>query len=142
MRCGWLAAVVALFGCGFNSSVAGTVEAEVAEFDAKWQAAPDACYSGERGGFFGVDLVDGGDEHTQVRVVRDPIDGYSVGTNVPGTDKAVFVAATDGCETFDVEVVRTNTRVNDIWNVEGHVLVDCALPGLVLRVDVNFAACH
>jgi hypothetical protein len=135
-------AAAGLVGCGISNSVEGTVEAEVPEFEAKWTVAPNACYSGERAGFFGVDLVRDGDESTQVRIVSDPVDGYSVGTNIPRTDVSAFVSAADGCETFDVDVVRTDTRINNIWNVEGHALVDCVLPGFTFHVDVNFANCH
>lgn len=137
---GWALAVCV--GCGLEGAVDGTVEAEVAEFDAKWHVSPNECRSGEPGGFLGVDLVRDGDEETLVRVVADPVDGYQVGTNIPGTDRAVFVSAADMCEVFDVDVVRTSTRINNIWNVEGHAIVDCVLPGLTLRVDINFSGCH
>jgi len=135
------------FGCGgsgglFGSHVEGTVEAAVPQFKAQWHMTPTDCYSGERAGFFGVDLAHEQDQDTLVRIVSDPIDGFSVGTNVPGEDVAVFVSAADDCETFDVDVVRTNTRVNNIWAVEGHAVVDCDLPGLSFHVDVNFSGCH
>lgn len=141
-----LAGMLLLVGCGenglFGSEVDGKVAAAVAEFKTKWEMTPTACYSGERAGFFGVDLAENDDQETLVRIVSDPIDGFSVGTNVPRQDVAVFVSAADGCETFDVDVVRTNTRVNNIWAVDGHALVDCDLPGLSFHVDVNFAGCH
>lgn len=143
----WMLAGLFLVGCGgsgglFGSEVDGTVAAAVAEFKTKWHMTPTACYSGERAGFFGVDLAQDDDPETLVRIVSDPIDGFSVGTNVPRQDVAVFVSAADGCETFDVDVVRTNTRVNNIWAVDGHAVVDCELPGLSFHADVNFAGCH
>jgi len=126
----------------FGSQVDGNVEADIPQFDAKWTMTPTACYSGERAGFFGVDLLESGDEDTLVRIASDPIDGYRVGTNVPGADKSVSVSAEDGCQTFDLDVVRTSTRVNNIWVVEGHAVVDCELPGLSLHIDVNYSGCH
>lgn len=139
-----------LLGCGsnggvFGSSVDGTVEAAVddgEDIQAKWHVSPNACYSGERAQFFGVDLTHDDDQETLVRIAQDPIEGFRVGTNVPGEDIAIFVQQSDGCDTFDVEVVRTNTRVNNIWAVEGHAVVDCELPGLSFHVDVNFSGCH
>jgi hypothetical protein len=129
-------------GLGLGSSVDGQVLGAIEEFKAKWTMSPTACYSGERASFLGVDLIEGEDEDTLVRIVSDPVDGYSVGTNIPGEDASLFVSAADMCETFDVEVTRTNTRVNNIWNVEGHAVVDCVAPGLTFRVDVNFSGCH
>jgi HSP20 family molecular chaperone IbpA len=126
----------------FGSDVEGTVEADIPQFKAKWQMTPTACYSGERSGFFGVDLIEDDDQDTLVRIASDPIEGYRVATNVPGTDKSVHVAAEDGCQTFDIDVVRTNTRINNIWDVEGHAVVDCELPGLSLHIDLNYAGCH
>lgn len=147
-RTGILAGLLAFAGCGegglFGSSVDGTAKFDVTtqEFKAKWETLPDSCTSGERSGFFGVDLSEGSDEERLIRIVSDPVDGFSVGTNVPGTDKALFITAADGCAQFDVDVTRTSTRVNDIWNVDGHALVDCEVPGLSFQVDLNFSSCH
>lgn len=134
---------VVLAGCGgAGGSVHGTLSAEIDEFAAKWTMTPTRCVSGEHAGFFGVDLIDGDDQDTLVRVVQDPVEGASVGTNVPGADKAVFLGAGDGCEVFEVEVVRENSRVNNYWNVSGHAVVDCSLDGLELHVDIGFSGCH
>lgn len=144
---GRLLILLTAIGCGgsggvFGSHVEGAVEADIPQFDAKWKMTPNACYSGERAGFFGVDLLEDGDQDTLVRIASDPINGYRVATNVPGADKSVYVSAEDGCQTLDVDVVRTNTRVNNIWDVEGHAVVDCELPGLSLHIDVNYSGCH
>jgi hypothetical protein len=141
MRRGWWAMMLVL-GCGISSSIDGSVSAEIDEFDAMWTMTPTRCVSGEHAGFFGVDLIAGDDAETLVRVVQDPITGASFLTNVPGTDRSVVVDASAGCELFDVEVVRENSRVNNYWNVAGHALLECASPGFSLRVDLNFSGCH
>lgn len=139
---GGILGVMVLAGCGVSGSIDGSVTARVDEFDAAWTMTPTRCVSGEHAGFFGVDLLAGDDQDTLVRVVQDPIAGASFGTNVPGTDRAVFIDAEAGCELFEVEVARENSRVNNYWNVTGHALIDCVSAGLELHVDVSFSGCH
>lgn len=143
MRCGAVVLAV-LVGCGGGGgdNIDGSVSADIDEYDARWTMTPTRCVSGEHQGFFGVDLLQGDDQTTLLRVLLDPVDGYSLGTNVPGEDVALFIDASAGCETFDLEVVRQNSRFNGYWNVEGHALVDCSLPGFELHVDVSFVDCH
>ena len=143
MRVGLAGVLMAMLcGCGVSSSIDGMLAAEVDAPATKWTMTPTRCVSGEHAGFFGVDLLAGEDQDTLVRVVQDPITGASFGTNVPGTDRSVFVDAEAGCELFDVEVARENSRVNSYWNVTGHALIDCVSAGLELHVDVSFSGCH
>lgn len=141
----FLVVAVLASGCSggiFGSNVDGKVDGEVPELKAKWSMSPTECYSGQRVSFFGVDLYQNDDDDSMVRLVSDPIDGMFVIANVPRTRQAVILSANDGCETFDVDFVRTNTSVNDIYNIEGFAVIDCELPGRSLHVDVNFAGCH
>lgn len=107
--------------------------------DGEWSVAPDDCASGERQGFFGVDLVEDDDGGRAVRIVLDPIDGYHLLMNVPGKDYALVLSEADPCARFDLHVERTNTRINNIWEVRGHALVTCNLPGLEVDADLQFA---
>lgn len=141
MRCLALTGLL-LVGCGAGGSIDGEMSARVDEYEAEWTMTPTRCVSGEHAGFFGVDLIAGDDQDTLVRLVQDPIEGASFGMNVPGTDRALFIDASAGCELFDVEVVRENSRVNNYWNVTGHALIDCVSAGLELHVDVSFSGCH
>lgn len=107
-----------------------------------WTMTPDACFSGERQQFLGVDLSQDGDVADAMRIVLDPVDGYSVLMNIPGEDLAVVLAADDGCARFDVHVERSNTRVNNIWGVFGHARVTCRLPDVEVDADIEFDACY
>lgn len=137
-----LGAALLSSGCGVADAIDGSVDAAIAEFEAEWSMTPDVCGSGEHQGFFGVDLGEGTDTSTLVRVLLDPKTGYTVGTNVPETNVSYWLDADDGCEVFDVEVVRQNSRVNNIWNLAGHAIVECQLPGVDIHMDLEFGNCH
>lgn len=107
-----------------------------------WTMSPDACFSGERQQFFGVDLSQDGDVADAMRVVLDPIDGYSLLMNIPGEELAIVLGERDGCEVFDLHVERSNTRVNDIWGVFGRARVTCRRPDVEVDADITFEACY
>ena len=130
-------------GClgSLESLVEGTVEVETAEFDA-WRYSPDRCFSGEPLQFFGVDLIDGEPEIGRItRIVQDPVEGFSVAINVPGEDIALVFTG-DGCERFEIEIMRENSRVNEIWNMSGFADIQCETPGVRLDIDASFENCH
>lgn len=103
--------------------------------------SPTTCASGERRQFFGVDLLENGDGASGVRIVDDPVDGYSFAMNVPGHDLALVITPATECEVFDVLVQRGNVRVNDIWAVEGHAILECRFPDLEVIADLRFSGC-
>lgn len=108
-----------------------------------WIMSPTTCFSGEHQQFFGVDLTEDGDVDRGVRIVLDPVDGYTLLMNIPGRDLALVLAEPAGeCAVFDLDVTRTNVRVNEIWEVEGHALVECRAPGLEIDADLEFVGCH
>ena len=96
---------------------------------------PDECVSGERRGFFGVDMRAGGSDATLVRVTLDDRDGAVVRLNVPGTDQALLLHHRSACAGFDVHVERTG------GGVRGHVRIDCDDPGLAVQADITFERC-
>ncbi|HEY8376757.1 MAG TPA: hypothetical protein VIK91_09725 [Nannocystis sp.] len=107
-----------------------------------WTMSPTTCYSGEHQGFFGVDLTEDGDTSRGVRIVLDPIDGYLLRLNVPERDIALVLGeSTSSCEAFEVHVERTNTRINNIWVVEGHAFVKCRTPTTEIDADLEFSGC-
>ena len=107
-----------------------------------WSMSPTTCSSGQRQLFFGVDLSEDGDVERGVRIVGDPVDGYSLSMNIPGHDLAVVIREpASACEQFDLHVERSNTRINDIWAVGGHAQVTCRLPGLEVDADLEFSGC-
>ncbi|MCA9690298.1 MAG: hypothetical protein KC636_11860 [Myxococcales bacterium] len=124
-----------------SSTVSGELTVKSDEFG-EWRYAPTRCYSGEPGGFFGVDLIEGPEGSDRiVRVVEDPIDGAALRINVPGEELSLVVEQ-DGCRDWDVQLDRTNTRVNYVWNMDGHVEVSCAGEGVTIDASLAFVGCH
>lgn len=143
MRRAWLLACV-LAACGDGILGGAALSGQLAvrsDVHGTWRMAPTACGSGEHLSFFGVDLLEDGDEETLVRIVLDPLAGFRVALNVPGEDIALILDEGD-CETFDVDVTRTNTRVNEIWQVDGHALLACHRSDLDVDADLRFSGCH
>lgn len=135
--------VLLVTGCGATSSeLDGSLDVTRSEYGS-WSMVPTRCSSGEHQGFFGVDLIDGDDTSSLVRLVLDPIDGYSLVMNVPGEDLSLAIAApAASCEMFDLLVERQSSRVNDIQNVRGHILVRCDVADIELDADLQFSNCH
>jgi hypothetical protein len=102
---------------------------------------PTECVSGERQGFFGADLREGGADDKTLRVINDPKEGYAVKVNIPGTKKAVLLSESR-CETFDVSVEKQNSEINDIQNVRGRVKIACTVDDDKISADLKFANCH
>jgi hypothetical protein len=95
---------------------------------------PTACRSGETYGFVGVELTNA--EGASLRFVQTP-------TNVP----QVLYFASEGAPAMVVGVCgamsvrRTNTRINNVYNVEGTVTPQCMGP-MTVSGSLNFANCH
>lgn len=128
---------------GCSNELHGALEATLRAGGGKqWSTTPSECASGERQGFFGVDMRAGGSDDTLVRAILDPKDGPILKLNVPGTDQGVTVKPGPGCSRFDVQVERQSSRINNITNVRGHVRVTCDDPELALTADITFENCH
>lgn len=123
-----------------GDGLGGQIEVRTDEYGS-WNMSPTTCTSGERQLFFGVDLVEDGDVGRLVRIVLDPVDGYTLALNVPDHDVALVIGEEDGCEVFDLEVRRTNVRINNIWAVEGHARVTCRAADVEIDADLTFEGC-
>lgn len=135
--------VLAVLAGGCSNELQGTLEASLQGADATtWITSPSECASGERQGFFGVDMRTNSDDATLIRAILDPKDGPILKVNVPGTDKGVTLKAGPSCAQFDVHVERQNSRINNITNVRGHVRVACEDAELKLKADITFGNCH
>lgn len=126
--------------CGSGDDLGGELSVDSEEYGS-WTMSPTTCFSGEHRQFFGVDLTQNGDNGSGVRIVDDPVDGYSLAMNIPGEDLALIVTAASECEVFDLHVERGNTRINNIWAIQGHATVECRAPGLEIVADLHFAGC-
>jgi hypothetical protein len=97
---------------------------------------PTSCRSGQLAGFFGVELDAEGSPGLTVRLVKDPVQGDLVAIQRSGQSPVVLRPA--DCESMRLEVVRTSTNINDVWNVEGSASLACT----ELRGDLVFSGCH
>jgi len=98
--------------------------------------APDDCSSGQKRGFFGVELTSSDSPDTLVRAVRDPVRGTLIAVERAGSKPIVLTP--EECRSLHVRVDQTSTNINDVWVVEGSATVDCA----ELRGEITFEGCH
>ncbi|WP_434418633.1 hypothetical protein [Nannocystis pusilla] len=125
---------------GSGDDLGGMLSVDSEEYGA-WTMSPTTCVSGEHRQFFGVDLTERGDVGSGVRIVDDPVDGYSLAMNIPDHDLALLVTASSECEVFDIRLERGNVRVNNIWAVQGHAVLECRAAGLEIVADLQFSGC-
>ena len=96
---------------------------------------PTSCRSGQRWNFVGVELE--ADDGRRLRVAQ---------TASGGGDVFVFAANQDRgdelgeCATLDVS--RQHSTINDITNVEGHVVFSCKTDHGDVGGSVTFGNCH
>ena len=104
---------------------------------------PKTCKSGQHMGFHGVVLLTA-DEAAAIRVVEDPVKGTLVQVQKKETCKGdsceYVVFDREECTQFDVSIESTNTTVNDIRVLEGHLRLDCkfAETGGTAKADITF----
>lgn len=128
-----------LLPLGCSNKLNGSATAKLEE-GGEFGVTPDECYSGQRESFFGVQLQDTKNGHI-LRVVKPATGDYEVLVKLPGSDKATrFTAST--CSKFDVAVSRQNSTINDIANVEGRLVVECASGANTFSAQITFANCH
>lgn len=133
-------AMVLLCGCG--NMLQGSLTADWQDQDRHVTMTPDQCESGERSGFFGVDMWTEGNEAAHIRAILDPKDGPVIKVDVPGVEQTVTLVPGDDCKTLELLVERQDARTNHIVHVRGQLQLDCTTPGLVLHADITFADCH
>lgn len=139
MRRATMAATILLGGCG--NLLQGSLTADWPQ-DSHVTITPDECESGERNGFFGVDMWTAGNEEAHIRGILDAKDGPVVKLDIPGLDQQVTLTAASKCELFEFHVERQDARTNHIQHVRGHLRLDCNESGLALAGDISFADCH
>ncbi len=146
MRMGLVVGVVALLAAavvGCSNELHGSLEATLRGDGGKqWSTTPSQCASGQREGFFGVDMRAGTANDALVRAILDPKDGPILKVNIPGSERAVILKPGPGCTQFDVHVERQSSSINDVTNVRGHVRVTCDDAELALKADITFENCH
>jgi hypothetical protein len=140
MRGMWIL-VCGLLSVGCSNELKGKATASTKE-SGEFSIKPTECASGERQGFFGVDVREGESGKKIVRLINDPKDGYSVKINLPKSDKALILTKGEQCKKFDVHVEHQNSEINDIKNVRGHIKIECEKGEMKAKANITFANCH
>lgn len=102
-----------------------------------WVIEPDDCSSGQRAGFFGVELSSSADPSHRIRLTRDPVRGNLAIIEDPSQSRPT-VLDIDACRRLDLTINQTNTSINDVWVMQGSATLDCDL----LSGTVTFDGCH
>lgn len=101
---------------------------------------PEACLSGDRGNFRGVDLLA---PPLVLRVVAEPIEGLAVALidSESGERRGIFRRS--DCSMLRGDVQRTGWRVNNVADVSGFIEAECRLAsGEELVGSIQFDHCH
>ena len=101
---------------------------------------PEACLSGDRGMFRGVDLLA---PPLILRVVGEPIDGLAAAliNSESGERRGIFRRS--DCSVLRGDIQRTGWRINEIADLSGFVEIECRLPsGEEIEGSIAFEHCH
>jgi hypothetical protein len=103
----------------------------------------DACRSGDRAHFLGVDLEDR-QGVAGVRLVMDPIDGPRVRLALGRGEARQRVDLVPGrCRQFEANVRPTGWIVNTVRDVSGSIDAECSGdPGPAVSLHARFSHCH
>jgi hypothetical protein len=137
---GLVIAAALLGGCG--NTLQGSLTAEWPAEGKQWTMTPDICESGERAGYFGVDMWVQGASDGHIRAILDPVDGPVVKLDLPDVDGTMTLTPGGNCKLLELHVERQNSRTNKIAHVRGHLRLECSEPALTLQADIAFADCH
>ena len=96
---------------------------------------PTSCRNGEAVGFFGVELSDA--TGARLRLVNMPtmqplVYWFAAGAPTPVQFGQCGV----------LSITRTNTRINNVNNVEGNVALNCGQGPMAATGSVQFSNCH
>jgi hypothetical protein len=137
-----------VFRGGSCSSVEGRFVAQGAPLGT-FTFVPAQCKSGQRMQIHGAVLVGKGPTEGGVMVFEDPTKGKLVKVELPGSCKppdyeicTEVILDPKACSTYKVQIVRTNTTVNDIRLMDGKLALDCKFPeGGTATANLTFSSC-
>lgn len=145
----WLAVVaLVLHGCSLHSleravGVSSSVQGEVLVRGSRvgeLTLRPQACLSGDRGNFRGVDLLA---PPLVLRLAAEPIDGLAVALIDAESGERRGVFRRPDCTVLRGDVQRTGWLVNQVQDVSGFLEVDCrSQSGEEIRGAISFEHCH
>ena len=137
-----------VFARGGCSSVEGQFVA-TGEPLGNFKFVADSCRSGQRMNFFGVVMLGKGPNDGAIVPIHDVAQGKMVKVEVPGSCqppdleicKEIDIKP-EHCSVFQLSVKRTNTTVNNIRLLDGHLKLDCKFPeGGTAKADMKFTSC-
>ncbi len=137
---GLLALAPVAVGAGIVGLVLTIIETEVSgalsvqRGQERFEFVPVDCSSGQPYGFFGVDVQDAAGQ--VVRLINDPVRGPVVMIKPTGRETQPLSLA--DCDAAEVDIVTTNTTINDVRALDGSVRLAC--PGIV--ANMTFGNCH
>ena len=115
-----------------------------------WVVEQGTCYSGQREQYFGVIGYGADGTGIAIKLVKDSVRGWTAVINQADTCKteaekggcrATIFAPTD-CTTLDVDLVNSNTTINDVRAVDGKLRIDCSNDKSSLKGQLIFDRCH
>ena len=100
---------------------------------------PTQCSSGDRMGFYGVDLTEPSHDGL-LRLAFDPIDGARIRLKLGGQDLKFDATS---CPSLVATAEPTGWQVNDIRDLRGSIAMSCRLPdGQTLEGNIHFDHFH
>lgn len=146
--------VLALAGCDSfkeifkDGTITGKVESKGELGD--WVLDKGLCYSGERENYFGAIAYGPKDSGVAIKMVKDPVKGWSVSVNKADTcanaaEKSAckaHVFTGEGCKKLEADVTTTNTTINNVKVVNGKLTIDCEAGASSIKGDLTLTYCH
>lgn len=129
------------FPARYPDDIAGTITASGDL--GNWTMHPNVCHSGEPREYFGVEFFDETQPRLGGQIVLPPDGEPSVSLNSPAKGGSDTIHR-GGCQLWDVDLNRTNTRYNAIWGLTGHAKFNCEFhdPESRIAADLNINNCH
>lgn len=102
-----------------------------------WKIFPDSCDSGQRQGFFGVDIYNKKNADIRLRAIKDPVKGIIVLVKSSKTEEQGMKLTPSDCKKLQLKVRHGNVTYNKIREMKGHLTMDCKL----ITADLTFNGC-
>jgi hypothetical protein len=147
MRAPWFLLLVA---CNpfREGTVAGRIES-VGEAGT-WVLEQGTCYSGQREQYHGAIGIGPDGTGIAVKLVKDSVRGWTAVINKAETCKSTveksscqaIVLNTTNCTKLDVDLITTNTTINDVRVVDLKLDMDCSNGTSSIKGKLAFERCH
>jgi hypothetical protein len=94
-----------------------------------WKLDGGACYAGDNDGYFGIRVQSRTDEHTFIKLVKDPIHGWNLLASIPstcqGTKCTLQHFRPEECKPLDVNLKAYTFQKKGTHQFDGDVTFDC-----------------